>query len=108
MTARPVLVRSRAGACHSFVVAHLDLIIFGLLLAVAALAVAARWLDVPYPILLVLGGLGLGYVPGIPEIHLEPDLVLLIFLPPLLSGAAYFTSLRVLLANTHPIDVLVI
>src|SRR3954451_975614 len=97
-----------AGACHSFTVEHLDLIIFGLLLAVTALAVAARWLDVPYPILLVLGGLGLGYVPGIPEIHLGPDLVLLIFLPPLLYGAAFFTSLRDLRANAKTIGVLAI
>jgi Na+/H+ antiporter len=89
-------------------VEHLDLIIFGLLLAVTALAVAARWLDVPYPILLVLGGLGLGYVPGIPEIHLDPDLVLLIFLPPLLYGAAFFTSLRDLRANAKAIAVLAI
>jgi len=89
-------------------VEHLDLIIFGLLLAVTALAVTARWLDVPYPILLVLGGLGLGYVPGIPEIHLDPDLVLLIFLPPLLYGAAFFTSLRDLRANARAIAVLAI
>jgi Na+/H+ antiporter len=89
-------------------VEHLDLIIFGLLLAVTALAVAARWLDVPYPILLVLGGLVLGFVPGLPDIHLQPDLVLLIFLPPLLYGAAFFTSLRDLRANARAIALLAI
>ena len=87
---------------------HLDLIIFGLLVAVTALAVTARWLQVPYPILLVLGGLGLGFVPGLPEIELSPDLVLLIFLPPLLYGAAFFTSLRDLRANARPISLLAI
>ena len=43
---------------------HLELVIFALLLAVTALAAAARWLEVPYLILLVLGGLGLGFVPA--------------------------------------------
>jgi CPA1 family monovalent cation:H+ antiporter len=47
-------------------------------------------------------------VPGIPEIHLDPDLVLLIFLPPLLYGAAFFTSLRDLRANARPIALLAI
>jgi Na+/H+ antiporter len=84
-------------------VEHLELIIFGMLVAVAGLAVVARFLDVPYPILLVLGGLGLGFVPGVPEIRLDPDLVLVIFLPPLLYGAAFFTSLRDLRANVGTI-----
>jgi monovalent cation/hydrogen antiporter len=89
-------------------VAHLDLIIFGLLLAVSGLAVLARLFGVPYPILLVVGGLILGFVPGVPEIHLPPDLVLLIFLPPLLYGAAFFTSLRDLRANARSIALLAI
>jgi Na+/H+ antiporter len=84
-------------------VEHLELIIVGLLVAVVAAAVVARAIDVPYPILLVLGGLGLGFVPGVPEIDLAPDLVLLIFLPPLLYGAAFFTSLRDLRLNAWPI-----
>ena len=37
---------------------------------------------IPYPIFLVVGGLGIGLVPGAPEVELDPDLVLLIFLPP--------------------------
>ncbi len=82
---------------------HLELIIFGLLVAIAGLAVIARVVDVPYPILLVVGGLALGFVPGIPRIELPPQLVLLIFLPPLLYGAAFFTSLRDLRANLRPI-----
>lgn len=82
---------------------HLELIIFGLLVAIAGLAVIARVVDVPYPILLVVGGLALGFIPGIPRIELPPELVLLIFLPPLLYGAAFFTSLRDLRANLRPI-----
>ena len=80
--------------------------IFGLLLGIVAFAVLALVLRVPYPITLVLGGLGIGFVPGIPEIELDPDLVLLIFLPPLLYGAAFFTSLRDLRRNARPIALL--
>ena len=62
----------------------------------------------PYPILLVLGGLALGAVPGIPDVELEPDLVLVLFLPPLLYSAAFFSSLRDLRANLRPISMLAI
>jgi monovalent cation/hydrogen antiporter len=85
---------------------HVELIVFGLLLAVAALAVVARFVHVPYPITLVLGGLVIGFVPGVPTVELDPDLVLLIFLPPLLYGAAFFTSLRDLRKNARPIALL--
>lgn len=53
--------------------------------------------------MLVLGGLVLGFAPGIPDFELEPDLVLVIFLPPLLYGAAFFSSLRDLRANLRPV-----
>ena len=65
-----------------------SIVLLGLLAAVAALLVIAQVVRVPYPILLVLGGLGLGFVPGMPTIELSPDLVLVAFLPPLLYGAA--------------------
>jgi Na+/H+ antiporter len=87
-------------------VEHVELVVFGLLLGVAALAVLARVLGVPYPITLVLGGSVIGFLPGVPEVELDPDLVLLIFLPPLLYGAAFFTSLRDLRANARPIALL--
>ena len=82
------------------------MVVFGLLVGAAGLAVLARVLRVPYPITLVLGGVGIGYVPGVPELELDPDLVLLIFLPPLLYGAAFFTSLRDLRRNARPIALL--
>ncbi|HEV3377210.1 MAG TPA: Na+/H+ antiporter [Thermoleophilaceae bacterium] len=85
---------------------HVELVVFGLLLGVAALAVLARVLGVPYPITLVVGGSVIGFIPGVPEVELEPDLVLLIFLPPLLYGAAFFTSLRDLRANARAIALL--
>jgi monovalent cation/hydrogen antiporter len=87
-------------------VEHVELVVFGLLVGAAGLAVLARLLNVPYPITLVLGGAGIGYVPGVPEIELDPDLVLLIFLPPLLYGAAFFTSLRDLRRDARPIALL--
>ena len=77
-----------------------------LLLAIAALAALARALRVPYPITLVVGGLAVGLVPGAPRIELHPDLVLLLFLPPLLYAAAFFSSLRDLRANLAPISLL--
>ena len=79
-----------------------------LFVSVAGLNVVARWIDVPYPILLVLGGVALGLLPGMPEIELEPDLVLLIFLPPLLYAAAFFSDLRALRDNVRPISLLAI
>ena len=85
---------------------HAEIILAGLLLTVAALVTLARVLSVPYPIFLVLGGLAIGFVPGMPAIELEPDLVLLIFLPPLLYSAAFFASLRELRRNVGTISLL--
>jgi len=85
-----------------------QLILMGLLLAIAALLVAAPALRVPYPIFLVLGGLALGFVPGMPSLELPPDVVLVAVLPPLLYSSAFFTSLRDLRANARPIGMLAI
>jgi len=87
-------------------VEHLEIIVLGLLVAVAGLVLLADVARVPYPIFLVVGGLVLGFVPGVPEVVLAPDLVLLIFLPPLLYSAAFFSSLRDLRANIRPIGLL--
>jgi CPA1 family monovalent cation:H+ antiporter len=87
-------------------VEHLELIVFGLLVGTAALAVLANVVGVPYPITLVLGGVAIGLIPGMPSVELDPDIVLLIFLPPLLYGAAFFTSLRDLRAKARPIALL--
>src|SRR5215208_5916775 len=86
--------------------AHTELVLAGLLFSVAVLATAARVIAVPYPIFLVLGGLALGFIPGLPHIELEPDLVLLLFLPPLLYSASFFTGLRDLRQNIRPIGML--
>jgi Na+/H+ antiporter len=86
----------------------MELIVFGLLVAIAGLAVLAGVLRVPYPITLVLGGLVIGFLPGVPSVELDPDIVLLIFLPPLLYGAAFFTSVRELRQNARSIATLAI
>jgi monovalent cation/hydrogen antiporter len=83
-------------------------IILGLLLAVAALATLAARLKIPYPILLVLGGSALGFVPGLPPVELDPELVFLLFLPPLLYVSAIFTSWRDFRANIRAISLLAV
>jgi CPA1 family monovalent cation:H+ antiporter len=82
------------------------LVLLGLLAAVVALLSLAPTLELPYPILLVIGGLALGFVPGLPHLTLDPDIVLVAFLPPLLYSAAFFTSLRDLRANIRPLSLL--
>ncbi|OHV15724.1 Na+/H+ antiporter [Methylorubrum extorquens] len=66
---------------------------FILLLMVAALGlqILATLTKLPPAAALIVGGIGLAFVPGIPELRLDPDLVLVIFLPPLLLDGAYFT-----------------
>jgi CPA1 family monovalent cation:H+ antiporter len=73
------------------------------LVAVALLAIVARKIRIPYPILLTLGGLILALVPGLPEIQLEPQLVFSLFLPPLIYPAAVYTSWRDFRANLRSI-----
>jgi Na+/H+ antiporter len=79
-----------------------------LLVAVLLLMTLARRVLIPYPILLVLGGLALSFVPTVPVVPLDPDLVFLVFLPPVLWAAAYFTSLREFTANLRPILLLAV
>ena len=83
-------------------------IVFALLIAATILAIAARRLGIPYPIVLVLGGLAIGFVPGLPAIELAPNVVFLLFLPPILFAAGYFTSIRDLRANIRPIALLAV
>src|SRR5438093_6802489 len=73
------------------------------LVGVAVLAIVARRVRVPYPILLTIGGVVLALVPGLPEIHLEPELVFSLFLPPLIYPAAVYTSWRDFRANLRSI-----
>src|SRR3954447_14760364 len=79
-----------------------------LLVVATGLLVLAGPLRVPYPILLVLGGLVVGFMPGMPTVSMPPEVVLLGILPPLLYLAAYSTGLRELRANLFPISLLAV
>src|SRR5205823_3887090 len=73
------------------------------LVAVALLAIVARKIRVPYPILLTFGGVVLALIPGLPAIQLDPQLVFNLFLPPLLYPAAVYTSWRDFRTNLRTI-----
>ena len=72
--------------------AHQFEFLVALLIAIAALEVAARRFRLPPAAAFILGGLGLALTPGVPAFTLDAELVLLIFLPPLLMSAGYFTA----------------
>jgi monovalent cation/hydrogen antiporter len=86
---------------------QLEIIIL-LLAVVLALTTVARKIFIPYPILLVIGGLTLGVIPELPTVTLSPDLVFLVFLPPILWSAAYFTSWREFRVSLRPISLLAV
>jgi Na+/H+ antiporter len=73
---------------------HDVILVIGLLFAVSLLTLLGARLRIAQPLVLVLGGLLIAFVPGLPHVRLAPDLVFLIFLPPLLYEAAWFTSWR--------------
>ena len=79
----------QSGGIHS-----LEIVFLLLLLFVVVFATLARKLQTPYPIVLVVAGLLLSFIPGIPSIPLNPDLIFLVVLPPLLYSAAWLTSWR--------------
>ena len=88
-------------------VSEIELFVF-LLLAVAVLAGLGLRSGVPYPVALVLGGLVIGLVPGLPSPELDPDIVFFVFLPPLLYAAAIAVSAHELRANWAPITLLAV
>src|SRR5271156_6394450 len=79
-----------------------------LLVFVAMFAGLARRLRVPYPILLVIAGLLVSFVPGMPRIGFNPDLVFVVFLPPLLYSAAWTLSWREIQRNFVSIAMLAV
>lgn len=82
--------------------------LFTLLLAVAVLVRLADLVRIPYPIVLALGGLGMGLVPGLPDLNLRPEVIFLVFLPPLLHAAAWTASPRELYAERGPLLLLAV
>jgi CPA1 family monovalent cation:H+ antiporter len=77
-----------------------------IVLLLAAAAVGVRLADrasIPYPIVLVVFGLGIGLIPGLPHLELDPDVVFLVFLPPLLHAAGWVASPRELRSEVRPL-----
>ncbi len=83
-------------------------ILIALVAAAIVLVRLADAISIPYPIVLVLGGLGIGFIPGGPALELQPDVVFLVFLPPLLQSAGYWASPKELRAELVPLTWLVI
>ena len=83
-------------------------LVFVMLVVAIGMSFLARRLRIAEPILLLLGGLVLSFTPDLPAIELEPDVVFLLFLPPILFSAAYFTPIRDFKANARPILLLAI
>jgi NhaP-type Na+/H+ or K+/H+ antiporter len=79
-----------------------------LLAVVTALAQVTDRIRIPYPILLVLAGIGIGVVPGLPAMTVDPEVVFLIFLPPVLYAAAWNTSWPDFKQSIRPISLLAI
>lgn len=79
-----------------------------LLAGVTALAVLARRLSLPYPAVMVVGGLAVAFIPRLPRVELSPDVFFTLFLPPLLYASAWDTSWREFKANLRPISLLAI
>jgi monovalent cation/hydrogen antiporter len=87
---------------------HTIEVIIILLAVVTALAEITDRVRIPYPILLVLAGIGIGIIPGLPPVTLDPEIVFLIFLPPILYSAAWTTSWVDFKAAKRPITLLAI
>jgi monovalent cation/hydrogen antiporter len=83
-------------------------VIILLLAVVTALAEVTDRIKIPYPVLLVLAGIGIGLVPNLPEIKLNPEVVFLIFLPPALYSAAWTTSWNDFKSARRPITLLAV
>jgi CPA1 family monovalent cation:H+ antiporter len=83
-------------------------LVFVMLAVAIAMSYLARRLRIAEPILLLVGGVLLGLLPNLPTVELPPDLVFLLFLPPILFAAAYFTPIRDFRANARPILLLAI
>ncbi len=87
--------------------ALLEIVLIMLAVAVA-LGRFSDALRLPYPVLLVFAGMGLAFVPGLPDVRLDPELTLALFLPPLLFASAYYTSWRDFRMYIRPILLLAI
>jgi CPA1 family monovalent cation:H+ antiporter len=86
----------------------LEILVFLILGCIALFGVIAKQTRLPYPIVFLLGGIGLALIPGMPPVELAPDLVFLVFLPPLIFGDGYVTDWRDFKRYIRPIGFLAI
>src|SRR3954454_17505467 len=84
-----------------------ELVIGGLLAVLVLSAVASRF-DIPHAVVLVLGGLALGFIPGTPAVRLDPDVIFLILLPPLIYSASFTFAAEDMRGNIRPIGFLAV
>ena len=73
---------------------HLEFVLLFVMALVVGLAAVARRFGTPYPIVLVIGGLAVSLIPNVPRVAMNPDVIFLVLLPPLLFAAAFHTSWR--------------
>ena len=96
--------------CARFVFVPTAMQLFELILALLLCSVALGWVarhfKFPYPIALVLGGAGLGFIPKLPDIPFDPQTLLVLVLPPILYQASLLTSWRDFKAHIRPISLL--
>lgn len=83
-------------------------VVFAALVLIATFGILAKWLKMPYPIVFVIGGALLAFIPGLPRIEVKPDIVFLLFLPPLLYGGGFQTEWRSFKTYIRPIMLLAI
>lgn len=76
---------------------------FVILVMIAGLAVVAKWVRLPYPVVFLIGGISLALVPGMPQVRLQPELIFLVFLPPLIFGDGFVTDFRQFKRHIRPI-----
>jgi Na+/H+ antiporter len=82
--------------------------VLALIAACIGFALIARRWQLPYAVILVLGGMALAFIPGLPQVTLDPELALAFFLPPLLMASAWRTDWRAFRANLRPILLLAV
>ena len=83
-------------------------VVLVILAVMIGLSAVADKVKLPYPVLLITAGIGIGFIPAIPDIELNPEIVFLVFLPPLLYDAAFNISFKTFKTNINTISTLAI
>lgn len=84
-----------------------SVVIFIMAIMICLSAIADK-IKLPYPVLLIVAGIGIGCIPGLPQIQIDPEVIFLIFLPPLLYDAAFTIDAKQFKTNFHTINTLAV